>query len=129
MRPARSLTRDARRIGLAKSRSSSRPTGGKEFENKYQVEEFWTRVSNAVPDRTFLMWEALEGALEKYNSTLHERQALMTETEALRSQNDQLKALLNQYLGSKVNEDLYVPPTQLLSMQALHSESGTATRS
>lgn len=90
------------------------------YENKYQVEEFWKRVESVIPERTYAMWEALEKALERYNGILHERAKLMDDTMALRNQNEQLKALLNQYLGSKVNQELYVPPTQLVSMQALY---------
>jgi len=114
-----------------KSKQSARATEEKfdMYENKYQVEEFWKRVESIIPDKTYAVWEALEKALERYNSVLHERSKLMDETSGLRNQNEQLKALLNQYLSSKVNEELHVPPTQLVSMQALQQDpTNTGTR-
>ncbi len=35
--------------------------------------------------------------------------------QVLRGQNEELKLLLNQYLGSKINQELYVPPTATIS--------------
>ena len=34
-------------------------------------------------------------------------------------QNGELKALLNQYLSSRINEDLHVPPTQVIRLDGL----------
>ena len=37
----------------------------------------------------------------------------------LQQQNGELKALLNQYLSSRINEDLHVPPTQVIRLDGL----------
>lgn len=54
----------------------------------------------------------------KYNTILKERSASIDETTKFRAQNEELKMLLNQYLGSKVNQELYVPPTATISRLA-----------
>ena len=47
---------------------------------------------------------------------LHNRRTYIESTQAkFRSQNEELKLLLNQYLGSKVNQELYVPPTATIA--------------
>ena len=47
---------------------------------------------------------------------LHIRRTYIESTQAkFRSQNEELKLLLNQYLGSKVNQELYVPPTATIA--------------
>lgn len=71
----------------------------------------------SVPDRPRLAWrcpalspsarafnrsQALDKALLKYNQLLASRHAKMSEVSALEGQNNELKALLNQYLASKV---------------------------
>ena len=50
----------------------------------------------------------------KYVNILKERAAAINETQNLKSQNDELKALLNQYLGADVNDELHIPPTQVI---------------
>lgn len=39
----------------------------------------------------------------------------ITDIDKLQSQNNELKMLLNQYLGSRINQELYVPPTATIS--------------
>mmetsp|Transcript_21133 Transcript_21133/g.39269 ORF Transcript_21133/g.39269 Transcript_21133/m.39269 type:complete len:795 (+) Transcript_21133:292-2676(+) len=72
--------------------------------------EYWSRLVDVVPDRTIRVWEALEQALERYNGVLVERAASIQQVASLRSQNDELKGLLNQYLESDVVKNLVVPP-------------------
>ena len=55
-------------------------------------------------------------ALHKYRGLLNNRSSLITEVSDLQKQNDELKALLNQYLSSRINEDLHVPPTQVIRL-------------
>lgn len=52
--------------------------------------------------RAFNRSQALDKALLKYNQLLASRHAKMSEVSALEGQNNELKALLNQYLASKV---------------------------
>ena len=50
----------------------------------------------------------------KYLVILQGRAKCIEDTEALRGQNTELKMLLNEYLGSKINHDLHVPPTSVI---------------
>ena len=52
------------------------------------------------------------------------RGALISEVGEMQRQNAELKALLNQYLSSKINEDLHVPPTQTIRLDSFASFSG-----
>ena len=47
--------------------------------------------------------------------------ALPYQVAELQQQNGELKALLNQYLSSKINEDLHVPPTQVIQLDNYES--------
>eukprot|EP00906_Rhabdomonas_costata_P036219 RCo050845 len=72
--------------------------------------EFWRRMSSVIPEGSFRLWCALEKGLEKYIVLLQDRGKLIDETDAVRRQNDELRALLNQYMGSKINHELFSPP-------------------
>lgn len=76
--------------------------------------EFWHKLVDVVPSKTIRVWSALETALQQYNKILSDRSDLADEVDGLRAQNAELKAVLNQYLGSEVNEELHVPPTQVI---------------
>ena len=64
----------------------------------------------------------LEKALHKYDALLKSRAHLITEVGDLQRQNGELKALLNQYLSSRINEDLHVPPTQVIRLDGLRKK-------
>eukprot|EP01116_Phalansterium_solitarium_P015930 TRINITY_DN3584_c0_g1_i1.p1 TRINITY_DN3584_c0_g1~~TRINITY_DN3584_c0_g1_i1.p1 ORF type:complete len:660 (-),score=312.37 TRINITY_DN3584_c0_g1_i1:391-2370(-) len=81
-----------------------------EKQQKAQEREYWERLSKVVADKQIHVWKSLEAELVKYNAVLQERAKLVEDTEAIRKQNDELKQLLNQYLGSTVNDQLQVPP-------------------
>lgn len=51
-----------------------------------------------------------------YSDTLSNRSKLITETDALRQQNAELRMLLHQYINSKVNQELEIPPTRVLNL-------------
>jgi dynein regulatory complex protein 1 len=92
---------------------------------------YWERLTNVVSDENVKgVWEVclvtckyallilskpLERDLGKYNAMLNERTKLLEETDSIRQQNAELKGLLNQYLTSKINEDLLVPPVTIKS--------------
>ena len=67
-----------------------------------------------VPEKTVRVWDALEKAQRNYNSLLEERAKLIDETTELARQNEELKILLQEYLGSKINQELQIPPTRLI---------------
>ena len=81
--------------------------------------EFWERMSSIISDKTFRIWNALEKSLHKYDGLLKSRAGLIGEVGDLQRQNGELKALLNQYLSSRINEDLHVPPTQVIRLDGL----------
>lgn len=62
------------------------------------------------------MWSALDKALSEYYQLLVDRQNLIEETGLLNQQNEELKTLLNQYLQAGVNQELQVPPTQVIRL-------------
>eukprot|EP01012_Entosiphon_sulcatum_P018445 TRINITY_DN2318_c0_g1_i1.p1 TRINITY_DN2318_c0_g1~~TRINITY_DN2318_c0_g1_i1.p1 ORF type:complete len:660 (-),score=241.36 TRINITY_DN2318_c0_g1_i1:37-2016(-) len=72
--------------------------------------DFWRRLAEIIPERDLRVWTALERGLEKYIVLLQDRSKLIDETDAIRLQNDELRALLNQYMASKINEELFSPP-------------------
>ncbi|RQM20717.1 hypothetical protein B5M09_003198 [Aphanomyces astaci] len=82
-------------------------------EDKY----FWARAQQILPDTTQRVWLALEKGLTEYNTVLKQRKVLIDAVSALQMQNSELKALLRQYLGSAVNDELLIPPTQMIRVQ------------
>mmetsp|Transcript_22481 Transcript_22481/g.73000 ORF Transcript_22481/g.73000 Transcript_22481/m.73000 type:complete len:675 (+) Transcript_22481:78-2102(+) len=79
-----------------------------------EEKEFWARMSNVINEKMFRIWKALEQGLLKYHKLLSSRLGSLDETHALQKQNDELRALLNQYLSSQINKELLVPPTQVI---------------
>ncbi len=62
--------------------------------------------------------QAVYAAMERYGRVLEERMAATLECRRLAQQNAELKGLLNQYMTSRVNEELCVPPSKVLLAQA-----------
>ncbi|GBG27956.1 Dynein regulatory complex protein 1 [Hondaea fermentalgiana] len=94
--------------------------------------EYWSRLANLVPDRTVRVWEALEGAMGKYINVLKNRAESIQEVQSLEAQNEELKALLNQYLGSQVVQDLIVTPMETImptTPQPQQQRSSSGSRS
>mmetsp|Transcript_26085 Transcript_26085/g.52305 ORF Transcript_26085/g.52305 Transcript_26085/m.52305 type:complete len:654 (-) Transcript_26085:253-2214(-) len=92
--------------------------GGQEGTRR-EEREFWERMSSIISDKTYRVWSALEKSLHKYDGLLKNRSGLIDEVGDLQRQNGELKALLNQYLSSRINEDLHVPPTQVIRLDGL----------
>jgi dynein regulatory complex protein 1 len=86
--------------------------------NRREEREFWERMANVIPGKTYRVWTALNGGLEKFNELLGSRYNTIEATAALEQQNRELKSLLSQYLGARVNDDLIVPPTQMIRVEA-----------
>merc|ERR1719506_318483 len=76
--------------------------------------KFWERMAHAIPDMNIRVWKALEIFLKKYYDLLQKRSKAIDSAVSLQKQNEELKQLLDQYLGSKVNEELQVPPTHVI---------------
>eukprot|EP00933_Yihiella_yeosuensis_P039320 TRINITY_DN3329_c0_g4_i2.p1 TRINITY_DN3329_c0_g4~~TRINITY_DN3329_c0_g4_i2.p1 ORF type:complete len:667 (-),score=185.13 TRINITY_DN3329_c0_g4_i2:153-2153(-) len=78
--------------------------------------KFWERMGHVIPDMNFRVWKALDVFLIRYYELLQKRSKAIDSAVAMQKQNEELKALLDQYLGSKVNEELQVPPTHVISV-------------
>merc|ERR1711959_167506 len=76
--------------------------------------KFWERMGHVVPDMNFRVWKALDLFLKKYYESLGSRSKSIDAAVNMQKQNEELKQLLDQYLGSKVNEELQVPPTRVI---------------
>jgi len=94
--------------------------GGQEGARR-EEREFWERMSSIISDKTFRVWKALEKALHQYDALLKNRAGVIDDVGALQRQNAELKGLLNQYLSSRINEDLHVPPTQVIRLDSFKS--------
>ncbi|XP_072029395.1 dynein regulatory complex protein 1-like isoform X2 [Amphiura filiformis] len=77
---------------------------------------YWESFPSVLSENQEKVWKALLEALEKYSDCLGTRTTLITETDALRQQNAELRMLLHQYINSKVNQELEIPPTRVLNL-------------
>ena len=80
---------------------------------------YWQRLAQILPKQHERKWDALLGGLQKYHSTLTQRAKLIEETDKLQNQNSELRMLLQQYIGSRVNQDLQIPPTHTIPAEML----------
>ncbi|GMH33905.1 hypothetical protein BSKO_01739 [Bryopsis sp. KO-2023] len=76
--------------------------------------EFWRRLANIVGDKNYRVWNALHKHILKYHKNLSDRESSLEEVESLQKQNSELRGLLNQYLASKINEELQIPPVHVI---------------
>lgn len=104
--------------GAGASQSAAIKTDAVSSEKRARKRErerrFWKRLGEVIPDKTMRLWDALEETQRDYNLLLEERAKVIDETTELARQNEELKILLQEYLGSKINQDLQIPPTRLI---------------
>ncbi|XP_017401025.1 dynein regulatory complex protein 1 isoform X1 [Cebus imitator] len=81
--------------------------------------EYWQALTMVIPPSRLNLWDALYTALEKYHLVLTQRAKLLLENSSLEQQNTELQALLQQYLTSKINSELQVPPTRVLRIPTI----------
>merc|ERR1712046_194654 len=79
-----------------------------------EEKKFWVRMGHVIPDMNFRVWKALDAFLKQYYELLQRRSKAIDGAVNMQKQNEELKQLLDQYLGSKVNEELQVPPTHVI---------------
>ncbi|XP_030830868.1 dynein regulatory complex protein 1 [Strongylocentrotus purpuratus] len=79
--------------------------------------DYWKKFPSVISEKQGKVWTALIDGFEKYSDTLHERAKLITETDGLRQQNAELRMLLHQYINSRVNQELEIPPTRILNLE------------
>eukprot|EP00761_Pharyngomonas_kirbyi_P001218 gb/GECH01001221.1/.p1 GENE.gb/GECH01001221.1/~~gb/GECH01001221.1/.p1 ORF type:complete len:534 (+),score=178.51 gb/GECH01001221.1/:1-1602(+) len=87
------------------------------FLRQKREEKYWEDLSSIIKTSRIKVWEALEKRLLEYKEVLEDRANLISETEDLRDQNNQLRALLRQYLGSSLNNELQVPPNLMIKRE------------
>jgi dynein regulatory complex protein 1 len=103
-----------------KKKNTRQQTGGSESDadrkarRRREERKFWERMGHVIPDMNFRVWQALDIFLKKYYELLQKRSKAIDSAVGLQKQNEELKQLLDQYLGSKVNEELQVPPTHVI---------------
>jgi dynein regulatry complex protein 1 len=85
-------------------------------KRRKEERQFWQRVANVVPPKTVRVWNALSKAMEKYEGIVKDRASAINEVHSLENQNSELKKLMNQYLSADVNDELHVPPTQVIRL-------------
>ncbi|CAF3920873.1 unnamed protein product, partial [Rotaria sp. Silwood2] len=86
--------------------------------------EYWSKYPNVVDERQERLWDALLSGLQKYHSILNARAKLIDENNALAKQNDELRLLLSKYMQSKVNQELQIPPSQIIQLQLAEQSAG-----
>lgn len=100
---------------------SNSPIRKQKVKNQSQKDkDQWKRMARIIPDSTLRVWSAVEKGLTKYNTVLDSRANAITQVNQLQEQNTQLKSLLRQYLGSQVNDNLLIPPTQTIRLHPNH---------
>lgn len=77
---------------------------------------YWKAMTGALDKDDVQVWSTLHDALEGYHSSLVARSSLIDESDSLRQQNTELRFLLQQYMQSRINDELIIPPTQLMAV-------------
>lgn len=113
----------AGRLGM--TRGSVASVDSDRARSRREEREFWQRMADVIPQKTVRVWTALERSLREYNKTLEERASMVDEVESLRNQNQELKNVLNHYLNAQVNDELHVPPTQVIRIEPAAGASVT----
>uniref|UniRef100_A0A452RPG3 Dynein regulatory complex protein 1 n=1 Tax=Ursus americanus TaxID=9643 RepID=A0A452RPG3_URSAM len=91
-------------MGLKKPRNSRAPVKLKYVQDNSKDSEYWEALTTVIPDTTQMRMSFL---------LLTQRAKLLVENSSLEQQNTELQMLLQQYLDSKINSELQVPPTQV----------------
>lgn len=78
---------------------------------------YWSQLASVIDEKRERVWDAMIAGFEKYSHVLTERAQLIQDTDGLKQQNAELRMLLHQYLNSKVDEELVVPPTRVLHLE------------
>lgn len=104
------LNNESSKLETTKKTATASEEQIKQQQKRKAEKEFWERVAVVIPPSHRRVWQALESGLEQYLAQLQQRFSLIEQTDSIRKQNDELRALLNQYLGSRINEELFAPP-------------------
>merc|ERR1712182_83322 len=102
-----------------KKKSSGKALGSeseaeRKLRRRKEEKKFWERMAHVIPEMNTRVWKALDRFLAKYYELLQRRSSAIDSAVSFQKQNEELKALLDQHLSSKVNEELQVPPTHVI---------------
>ncbi|KAI9002294.1 hypothetical protein BC832DRAFT_112391 [Gaertneriomyces semiglobifer] len=75
---------------------------------------YWQRMTQIINDDRYRVWTAVHQALIGYNAELVSRYNLVHEVESIARQNQELKLLLGEYMGAKVNDELVISPRTVM---------------
>ena len=100
--------------GAQKQMAGASRVAGVSRRVQEREKEYWVRMSNVISEKMVRVWKALETNLQTYHTLLGQRVDGLQAVDSLRTQNQELRTLLNQYLSSSINEELQVPPTVLI---------------
>ncbi|CAH8616056.1 unnamed protein product [Heterobilharzia americana] len=79
--------------------------------------EYWKKYEQCIITKEWeSVWDSLYVAMERYYNILKYRAKLIHDTEGLRKQNAELRHLLEQYMNSKVNYELQIPPSKTMEI-------------
>ncbi|OQR98824.1 hypothetical protein ACHHYP_07845 [Achlya hypogyna] len=109
-------SRGARRL-KEKLEEEKAQLSGAALSYRKDHQSFWLRAQRVLPAQSHRVWTSLETGLTAYLQVLKQRKGLIEEVSELQAQNVELKGLLRQYLGAAVNEELLIPPTQMIRVQ------------
>ncbi|XP_051880282.1 dynein regulatory complex protein 1 [Pristis pectinata] len=89
-------------------------TSTEKERNSSQDSAYWNAMAKVISENKLKVWNCLEDALGKYFQILVKRANLNNEKCTLAQQNAEFRLLLQQYMHSMVNNELEIPPTQLM---------------
>jgi dynein regulatory complex protein 1 len=75
-------------------------------------------MANVIDDKSYRTWLAVYAGMEKYHDLLSQRWQVSEKITKIEQQNGELKSLLRQYMSARVNDELQIPPTQIMLAQA-----------
>ncbi|XP_072490041.1 dynein regulatory complex protein 1 isoform X2 [Notamacropus eugenii] len=85
----------------------------REIQDVSKDSEYWNALCDIIPVTRLKLWDALIDAFQKYYNVLTQRAKLLSDNEFLEQQNTELQMLLQQYIDSKINLELQVPPSRV----------------
>ena len=90
------------------------PAGAGAKKKANSIQNYWTQLAQVVNDDSVDVWQQLENDIKNFKDILKKRTDTIREVDDLRVQNDELKRVLNQYLGDQKNEMFCIPPSQTM---------------
>lgn len=90
------------------------PSGAGAKKKANSITSYWSQLSQIVSDDSVDVWRQLEADVKNYKEILKKRKDSIAEVDDLVVQNDELKRVLNQYLGDQKNEMFCIPPSQTM---------------